>query len=155
MDTPSQQINEFFDGYCDMYNEGIKKYLSDSDLERVAALYSDCFIAASPAGVSCGTNDEKLKKVMAQGYAFYRDIGIVRMDIVSKEITILDDFHAMTKLRFKASFKNKRGVAGNVEFDNIYFTQSKDSRHKVFGYITGDEQQALKEAGLLSIVLIS
>lgn len=86
---------------------------------------------------------------MDKGYAFYRNIGITSMDIVSKTITPLDNFHTITKVRWKSNFIKKDGLKSSIEFENIYFTQTKDSQHKVFAYITGDEQAALKEAGLL------
>ena len=38
------------------------------DMDEVASLYASEFIAASPAGVMAGKNDDQLKQVMAQGY---------------------------------------------------------------------------------------
>jgi hypothetical protein len=38
---------------------------------------------------------------------------------------------------------------GDIEFENFYFTQTKENEHKIFAYITGDEQAALKESGLV------
>jgi hypothetical protein len=53
-----------------------KKSLNgDIDTEEVASAYAPAFIAASPAGVMCGKNDEQLMHVMRQGYAHYRAIG--------------------------------------------------------------------------------
>ncbi|MGH6619333.1 MAG: nuclear transport factor 2 family protein, partial [Alphaproteobacteria bacterium] len=51
----------------------------DIDMDEVASLYASDFIAASPAGVMTGKNDEQLKQVMAQGYAHYRAIGTQEM----------------------------------------------------------------------------
>lgn len=71
------------------------------------------------------------------------------MDIVSKEITLLDDFHAMAKIHWKANYLKRDGLKGSLEFENIYFIQTREERHQVFAYITGNEQAALKEAGLV------
>jgi hypothetical protein len=86
---------------------------------------------------------------MQKGYAFYKNIGITSMDIVSKKITLLDDFHIMVKVRWKSNFLKRDGLKSSIEFENIYFNQTRDTQPKVFAYITGDEQAALKEAGLI------
>ena len=71
------------------------------------------------------------------------------MEIISKQITLLDDFHAMVKVYWKSNFIKKDGSNGSIEFANIYFTQTRENQHKVFAYITGDEQAVLREFGLI------
>lgn len=71
------------------------------------------------------------------------------MDIVSKEITALDEFHTMVKVHWKANFTKADNSKASIEFDNIYFVQTKENQHKVFAWITGNEQAALKEYGLV------
>lgn len=147
MNNRKHQIDDFFNRYCDIFNKALKGNISD--IEQTAELYSDCFIGANPLGVRCGKNDKQLQEAMLKGYAFYNDIGITSMEIVSKEITILDDFHTMAKICWKSNFVKKDNSKGSIEFDNIYFTQTKENQHKVFAWITGDEQAALKESGLI------
>ena len=65
------------------------------------------------------------------------------------EITQLDPRHAMTKVHWKSGFVRKDRSAGSIEFDVIYLVQIKDLQPKIFAYITGDEQSALKEEGLI------
>ena len=71
------------------------------------------------------------------------------MDIVSLETTILNDFHEMTKIRWKCSYTKKDSSKGGIDFENIYFTQTKQNEHEIFAYITGDEHAVLKENGLI------
>lgn len=146
-DNTEKQIDNFFNHYAEVFNSALKT--DAPDIKRTAALFSTCFVAANPAGVNCGQNNETFLDAMQKGYAFYKTIGITSMDIVSKKITILDDFHTMTKVGWKSYFTKKDGQKGNIEFENIYFTQTINEQHKVFAYITGDEQSALKEAGLI------
>jgi hypothetical protein len=141
-----QQIDDFFNHYRDVFNNAING--NSSDVEQTAGLFSSCFIAADPSGVQCGQNDETFRDAMQKGYAFYKNIGITSMDIVSKKITLLDDFHSMAQIRWKSNFI-KNGQSGSIEFDNIYFLQTINHQHKVFAYITGDEQAALKNIGLI------
>lgn len=113
------------------------------------AAFADCFIEASPLGINCGKNDEQFKIGIPQGYTFYKNIGITSMDIIAKEINILDTYHAMIKIHWRSAFIKKNKSAGNIEFDVIYFVQTKGKQNKIFAYITGDEQTVLKENGLI------
>lgn len=82
MESKEQQIDDFFNYYCDVFNKAVK---GDSpDIEQTAALFSSCFVAANPSGVNCGQNNELFRDAMLKGYAFYKNIGITSMDIVSK-----------------------------------------------------------------------
>jgi hypothetical protein len=99
--------------------------------------------------VNCGCNDEAFRDAMLKGYAFYKNIGITSMNIVSKKITVLDDFHSMARIHWQSNYIKKDGLKGNIEFENIYFIQTINDQHKVFAYITGDEQAALKNIGLI------
>jgi hypothetical protein len=140
------QLDVFFKLYADRFNNALNH---SADVEGTAKSFSDCFIGASPLGVMCGNNNEAFRVALRQGYEFYKGIGIKAMDIVLKETTILDDFHEMTKVRWKSSYTKKDSSMGSIEFDNIYFTQTKGEESKIFAYITGDEQAALKANGLL------
>src|SRR5690606_41518373 len=64
----------------------------------------DALPISNPLGVSCGKNDKKLLEVSKEGYSFYRKIGVTSMEIVSKEVNLLDDFHAMVKVRWRSHF---------------------------------------------------
>lgn len=48
-------------------------------MDETAALYAAEFIAASPDGVMVGKNDDRLRQVMAQGFARYRAMGTKAM----------------------------------------------------------------------------
>ena len=146
-DDKGQKMDDFFDHYSDVFNKAIRE--DTPDIERTAELFSTYFIAANPSGVNCGQNNETFRDAMQKGYAFYKQIGITSMDIVSKKITALDDLHTMVKVRWRSNFLKKDGERGSIEFENIYFIQTRDAQHKIFAYITADEQAALKEAGLV------
>lgn len=130
-----------------MFNKAIKG--ESSDVEETARSFADCIIAADPDGVHCGKNDEQFRTMIPKGYDFYKSIGIISMEIISKEITMLDNYHTMTKVHWKSGFVKKDNSNGSIEFDVIYFLQTKTNEHKIFGYITGDEQKVLRENGLI------
>lgn len=147
MSNRIQQLQAFFKLYADSFNNALNE--DTPDIEWTVNSFSNSFIAANPLGVTCGQNNEEFNSAIFQGYALYKSIGVKAMDIISIETTELDDFHAMTKVRWKSSYVKKDNSKGNIEFDNYYFTQTKLKEHKIFAYITGDEQAALKEHGLI------
>lgn len=71
-------VRKFFERYAHLFNRALGGGL---DMGEVAELYASEFIAASPAGVMAGKNDDRLRQVMAQGYAHYREIGTKEMRI--------------------------------------------------------------------------
>lgn len=71
-------IRKLFERYERVLNKSLR---GDMDMDEIAALYASEFIAASSAGVTGGKNDDRLKQVMAQGYARYRAIGTKEMRI--------------------------------------------------------------------------
>ncbi len=143
----NSQIEAFFYRYAAMFNEALRG--GQPDVEGTAACFSDQFIEAGPQGVQCGKNDEQFREMIPQGYAFYKGIGVLSMDILEMEITLLDLRHAMTKVHWKSGFVRKDSSTGAIEFDVIYLLQIKDLQPKIFAYISGDEQAALKEEGLI------
>lgn len=147
MNNKTEHLKDFFNLYAERFNNALKD--AKPDVEGTVKSFTSCFIAANPLGVICGNNNEDFKTAMSQGYSFYKNIGVTAMDIVFLEITILDNLHAMTKVRWKCSFTRKDNAKGNIEFENFYFTQTIENEPKIFAYITGDEQAALKENGLI------
>ena len=147
MDYRQQQVSSFFDKYEADFNHGISG--ADINLAEAQKGFTDCFIGANPNGVACGKNENQFREAISQGYQFYKNIGITAMNIVSKEVTPLDDFHVMARIRWKAEFVRKDSTKGGIEFDNIYFLQTIASDCKIFCYITGDEQKVLRERGLI------
>ena len=147
MNKREQSLNAFFEIYRDVFNDALNE--NHTDIEPTAELFSSCFIAVDPSGVNCGHNDEVLRNAMIKGYAFYKSIGITNMEIISKKITLLDDFHSMVRIHWQSNYLKKDGLKGSIKFENLYFIQTKNDQHKVFAYITGDEQAALKNIGLI------
>ena len=147
MENREQQLEHFFDQYASRFNKAL--HGEQTDIEGTASAFSEHFIEASPLGVHCGKNDQEFRTAIPKGYAFYQSIGITFMDMLSKEITILDHYHSMVNVHWRANFNRKDNSTGKIEFEVIYFLQSRENTHKIFAYITGDEQAVLKEDGLI------
>ena len=147
MGKREQVLSDFFELYAQRFNGSLNG--EPIDVESIASSFSACFIEASPVGVNCGQNDLQFRSLIPSGYEFYRKAGITAMDILSNDITFQDDLHAMVKIRWNSRYTRKDHVKGQIEFDVIYLLQIRADIPKIFAYITGDEQAALQEHGLL------
>lgn len=147
MEKRIEQVSLFFDQYADRFNLALKT--GGGNIDATVASFADCFVEASPAGVVCGKNDEQFRQMIPQGYSFYKGVGITAMNILNKEINILNDYHATARLHWRSLYEGKDGKPGHIDFDVIYFVQDLGKGLKIFAYITGDEQKALKDNGLI------
>ena len=141
------EIENFFNRYEARVNEALSN--GEVDIDDAVSSFASDFIEASPAGVIVGKNDKKFRKSISQGYSFYKEIGIRSMDILSTQTTILDKFHAMVKVHWNSSFVRPNKSKGDIAFDVYYLIQKMEEDIRIFVYITGDEQQALKDEGLI------
>ena len=139
-------VRKLFERYDRVFNAALH---GDVDMDDVAALYAADFIAASPAGVMTGKNDEQLKQVMAQGYARYRAIGTKEMRIRQLRISPMDEHHCVAHVAWRATYVRNDKPDVTIDFDVHYLVQQLGAEPKVFGWVSGDEQAALKEHGIV------
>lgn len=139
-------VRKFFDRYESCFNQGLR---DDIDMDEVAALYASEFIAASPAGVMAGKNDDQLKQAMARGYARYREIGTKEMRIRDVRLSSIDDSHCVAHVAWTATYARNDQPAVAIDFDVHYLVQKLDGEPKVFGWVSGDEQALLKKHGII------
>lgn len=141
-----EEIIKFFDRYESQFNAALAE--TTDDASEVANSFAQYFIEASPAGILAGTNDDKYRKMIPKGWAAYRRMGVTSMNIIHREITLLDDLHAMVKIDWRCLY-SKNDDQGNIDFVVYYLLHQSEDELKIFAYITGDEQKALKEHGLI------
>jgi hypothetical protein len=139
-------VRTLFERYERVFNAALH---GDVDMDDVAALYAAEFVAASPAGVMTGKNDEQLKQVMAQGYARYRTIGTKEMRIRGLRISPMDEHHCVAHVAWRATYAREDQPDVTIDFDVHYLVQQLDAEPKVFGWVLGDEQALLKEHGIV------
>jgi hypothetical protein len=146
MDPLKKKIEEFFQEYEARFEAGIK---GDVDIDGTTAAFANCFVEASPVGITCGQNDTAFREAIPKGYDFYKSIGTQSMKIIAREIIPLDDFHFICKVHWRASYLKKNTKNEEIiDFDVFYVLQHLNGTLKIFAYITGDEQKVLKERGL-------
>jgi len=141
-------IDQFFDAYAARFNDSLTR--DQIDLDSTVNAFADCFIEASPAGVQCSKNDQQFKEAIPQGYALYKQTGMQAMVIEGKELTLLDEMHALVRVQWRSDHIRKDATSVSIPFEVIYLLQQQESGLKIFAYITGDEQKVMQEKGVLS-----
>lgn len=139
-------VRRLFERYESVFNRSLE---GNMDMDEVAALYASEFIAASPAGVLTGKNDDRLKQVMAEGYARYRAIGTKEMRIRSVRLSPIDEHHCVAHVAWTATYARKGRPDVAIDFQVHYFVQQLDEEPKVFGWASGDEQALLRKHGII------
>jgi hypothetical protein len=118
------------------------------DMAGVASLYASEFIAASPAGVVTGKNDDQLLQFMAQGYERYRAMGTKEMRMRNLRVSPIDDCHCVAHVAWTATYARQGRPDLAIDFEVHYFVQMPDGEPRVFGWVSGDEQALLRAHGI-------
>jgi hypothetical protein len=139
-------VRALFDRYQRSFNAAL---LGDLDMDEVTSFYTGEFIAASPAGVISGKNDDRLKQVMEQGYARYRSIGTKQMRLRDLSVTLIDELHCVAHVAWTAIYARPDASDVEIDFDVHYLVQKLDGEPKVFGWVSGDEEAVLKKHGII------
>jgi hypothetical protein len=139
------QVRKLFERYEQLFR---KSLAGDADMDEVTSVYASAFIAASPAGVMVGKNDDQLKQVMEQGYAHYRAIGTKEMRIRDVRISPIDEHHCVAHVAWTSIYARKGQPDVTIDFDVHYLVQKLDGEPKIFGWVSGDEQEVLKKHGV-------
>ena len=139
-------VRKLFERYERLFNESLGGHI---ETREITSLYAPHFIAATPAGVMTGKNDDRLKQVMKHGYAHYRAIGMKDMRIRDVRLSPIDDRHCVAHVAWTATYARKGQPDTAIDFDVHYFVQLMGGKAKVFGWVSGDEQALLKERGIV------
>ncbi len=139
-------VRAFFERYERIFNQALGDEIG---MDEVATLYAPEFIAASPAGVMTGRNDDQLRQAMAQGYARYREIGTKAMRLRDVRLSPMDALHGVAHVAWTATYARKGRPDVAIDFEVHYLVQALDGDLKVFGWVSGDEQALLKQHGVV------
>ena len=146
-DNFSDRIKLFFSEYERRFNDAMQDP-AVVDVDGFITSFADFVVGGNHLGVSGGRNDEQFRTAMSKGFDFYKSIGTKYMRAASLDISPLDAYHAMVKVHWDSRYQKKDGAEERIEFDVIYFLQIREGAPKIFAYITGDEEKALKEHGI-------
>jgi hypothetical protein len=152
-----QMSVDFFTAYAKRFNDylqsapeaGSAPARAKLDVRGVIESFAPYFVESSPVGVRGGKNGWLFKRMVPRGFAHYVRIGAQRMEIAGLDSTLLDAFHALCKVSWHSEYARVDGTPESIDFEVIYLLRIKDGPPKIFAYITGDEEQALKDHGVI------
>src|SRR5882757_4117740 len=139
-------VRALFARYQRSFNRALD---GDVDLDEGTSFYASAFIAASPAGIVAGTNDDQLGRIMEQGYERYRAIGTKEMRIRDVRLSPMDEHHCVAHVAWTAIYSRRDAPDIPIDFDVHYLVQKLNGAPKIFGWVSGDEQALLKEHGIV------
>ena len=137
-------VRLFFDDYAARMNAALADP-KKTDIAGLRAAFADYMVGANPNGVFGGRNGLLFRFVLPRGIARYRRIGTLAMDVIGLRVTDLDDFHALAHVDWCARYRGGK----EISFTNVYILQMRDGAAKIFAWITGDEEAALKAHGIV------
>lgn len=139
------QVRNLFERYQRSFAMAL---CGDVDLDEATSFYAHAFVAASPAGVISGTNDDELKRALDRGYAHYRAIGTREMRIRDIGITPIDEHHCVARVAWTGVYERKERPDVAIDFDVHYLVQKLGEAPLIFGWISGDEREILEKHGI-------
>jgi len=139
-------VRNLFARYQQFFNRALD---GDVDLDEATSFYASAFIAASPAGVITGKNDDQLGRIMEQGYERYRATGTKEMRMRGVRLSPMDEHHCVAHVAWTAICSRHDAPDISIDFDVHYLVQKLNGEPKIFGWVSGDEQALLKEYGIV------
>jgi len=137
-------------GLFERYQDNFRKALYEQvDMDQVTSSYATAYVAASPAGVSVGQNDEQLTLALRRGFERYRQIGTKDMQLRNVRTTPIDEYHCLAHVAWTAVYYRGTEPDISIDFDVHYFVQQRHGTLKIFGWVSGDEEAALKQHGVI------
>ena len=145
----NSDVKRFFEAYARRSNDALQNPPVE-DVDGTVASFAPYLVESSPQGVMGGANDAEFRKLISQAFAKYREVGGTAMRVTGIKVTELDEVNAMAIVDWEFDYKRKTdGKTGTVGFTNRYFLNLAGAAPKIFAYITPDEQQAMKDHGLI------
>lgn len=145
-DPSDKEVSNFFHKYELVFSDAIE---GNVDLKAAKELYSEQFIAATPQGVRAAAFDGSFEEVMSKGYERYRSLGARSMKVGGIQTYEVDDSHLMARVRWHSVYQKPGINEIHIPFDVNYLLEKRNGELKVFGWITGDEEELLKAHGVL------
>ncbi len=140
------EVKNFFMRYEQFFMQSLN---GNIDTDELSSLYAQEFIAASPLGVMAGKNDIMFQKTLAQGYEQYRKMGTQGMRVRDVSISPIDEIHCVAHVAWTATYSAAEKPNIEIDFEVHYLMQKLDNKLHVFGWISGNEQDSLKEHGVI------
>lgn len=139
-------LEKFFQRYERFFMQSLS---GEIDGDEMLELYAPEFIAASPLGVLTGKNDADFRRALSGGYEQYRKIGTKGMRVRGIEMSQIDELHCVANVAWTASYEVANRQQIDIDFDVHYLVQELNGKLHIFGWVSGNEQELLKQYGVI------
>ena len=104
--------------------------------------------------MTCAKNGPEFIKILEKGYAYYKSIGTTAMSVTGVDSIPITDDHSVATVHWRGEYRTNAGGDVAIDFDVHYFVKSEKEKSgpaalKILGFIAGDEQGALRRAGVI------
>lgn len=141
-----ETLEKFFERYERFFMQSLSGEINGPEMTE---LYAPDFIAASPLGVLAGKNDETFRQALSGGYEQYRKIGTKGMRVRGVRMQPINDIHCVADVAWTASYEKSDGQRIDIDFDVYYLMQELNGKLRIFGWISGNEQDLLRQYGII------
>ena len=141
-----EQVEKFFQKYEQFFMQSLS---GNVIFDEITELFAPEFIAASPMGVMTGKNDIDFQKALSYGYEQYRKMGTIGMHICKIKVYPIDEYHSVAHVSWRASYQKSDKSRVDIDFEVHYLMQEIKGKLRVFGWISGNEQEVLRENGII------
>jgi len=139
-------LEKFFQRYEQFFMQSLNGEIDDNEISE---LYASEFIAASSLGVMAGKNDAGFRQALSEGYEQYRKIGTKEMRVQNVEMSRIDELHCVADVSWTASYEVANKPQIDIDFNVYYLMQVRNGKLHIFGWISGNEQEVLKQYGVM------
>ncbi len=133
-----EHLRAFFNRYEAAFNA--------VDPEALAQMYTDQLLMASLDYCTCSQNNDEFRNILASTAHIYCDGGMRAIRIHNYTESPLDDHFYLVQIEWKL-FRMDGGEL--MTFDNTYLVRVVDGIPKIAFLIAHNEQQRMRESGLL------
>ena len=146
MPLSPDDLGQFFTDCAGAFNRALEE---NADVREIADHFTACFIESRAQGTTCGVNDAGFTAALAKGYAYYRSIGTRKMTATGVDSYPICAGHSVATVHWRGEYhtKDRRDVV--IDFDVHYLVKDDGGRTRIFGFIAGDEQGLLRQAGVI------
>ncbi len=146
MTISPDDIGQFFAGYASAFTRALQ---GEAALAALAGHFSACFVESGSNGVTCADNGEDVMRVLEKGYGYYRTIGAKEMTVTGVDSYPICEDHSVATVHWRGTYSLNDRADIAVDFDVHYLVRRMAGALKIFGSIAGDEQGALRKAGII------
>ena len=147
MSDETAAVDDFFHRYGRLMDQGVRS--GTPEAAALSACFAPYFVGSGPGGILGGAAGDDFARNIAAGVERYRAIGATGFAVEAVRQIPLAPQHVAAQVDWRFAYRRPAdGRVGEIRFTNVYLVSLASGAPLIFGWITPDEQAALREHGL-------